>query len=332
MPITRNKGSVDIEGEVTDAIKDLLYSDTFKDLLGAVVRKELSELRNTISELRSEVTGLRDSNKELIKLLTSGEPIPTFKNKSVVNTAQISTSASATVGQRPKNAEKVGDSARNFHKNNIAQRTQIDGNNTPVNKSNTLLESSNAQPEMASEDSNSSGKKNSAHTGRTRSRAVFGSGTQTVISNVDCQVERDDNPLVQTDDYHPVLKIELSSVTTQINLEPNKQQKPPPYKDQRTEEQMRKFTTKQNRQFASQTKDINSHLVGALAVCRSFAYCNCMYSQNTVASDHSSWSSFPFLIYKELFILLVHHIQRQSMGDVKKVVEFFNKDALFLNL
>nr|CAI5859178.1 unnamed protein product [Callosobruchus analis] len=46
-----------------------------------------------------------------------------------------------------------------------------------------------------------------------------------VISNVDCQVERDDNPLVQTDDYHPALKIELSSVATQIYLEPNKQLK-----------------------------------------------------------------------------------------------------------
>nr|CAH7751865.1 unnamed protein product [Callosobruchus chinensis] len=47
-----------------------------------------------------------------------------------------------------------------------------------------------------------------------------------VISNVECQVESDENPLVLIDAYHPALKIQLKKFALiQNNLEPNKQQR-----------------------------------------------------------------------------------------------------------
>nr|CAH7719089.1 unnamed protein product [Callosobruchus chinensis] len=47
-----------------------------------------------------------------------------------------------------------------------------------------------------------------------------------VISNVECEVESDDNPLVLIDAYHPALKIQLKRFALiQNNLEPSKQQR-----------------------------------------------------------------------------------------------------------
>lgn len=66
-------GMVDSDITNTQAPQNLLNND-LKQLIQSVVKEETSELLKIISELRSEVVILRESNIELINLLTNNNP------------------------------------------------------------------------------------------------------------------------------------------------------------------------------------------------------------------------------------------------------------------
>lgn len=71
---TRSKDNEDnCEVNITEAIKSAFEDESFKIIIKQIVQSEVHSLNKTISTLRDEVKVLQESNKDLIRLLTSGE-------------------------------------------------------------------------------------------------------------------------------------------------------------------------------------------------------------------------------------------------------------------
>nr|CAH7739394.1 unnamed protein product [Callosobruchus chinensis] len=177
MPTLRSNNSKvggESDPETPDTLKDVLLSDAFKELIGEIVRSETALLQSTITELRSEVIALRDSNKELIALLTNNESL----SKTIINadsnveSGPASETWSTVVNKKSRNPLKTNVP----HKNDAVVEVK-----KPVNKfrQQNFGESSNQALDDNSDinEETTKGKGVYRHpTSRRKSKAVFGSG------------------------------------------------------------------------------------------------------------------------------------------------------------
>lgn len=76
MPPTKSKSKDNDDNydvNITEMIKSAFNDEWFKTIIRKLIQSEVHLLNDTISKLREEVKVLQESNKDLVKLLTSGE-------------------------------------------------------------------------------------------------------------------------------------------------------------------------------------------------------------------------------------------------------------------
>lgn len=125
-----------------DAVMCFLRSSEFTEIISNIIKSETSPLREEITALRSELNILKESNIELIKLLSLKSV--NLKNIPVNNDRKISENPNAI---KVTYADKVSTNknpGKKFFKNNTANKTDadhaenIDTQNTSAPKSNSM--------------------------------------------------------------------------------------------------------------------------------------------------------------------------------------------------
>lgn len=120
----------DSDGCEIDVV-DLLNNDVIKTVFSDIVKSAISELNEKVTKLQEEVTNLRESNVELIHLLTNGESFDKQNNKNVTNN-KAPVNSWAAVNSKEHSDKITSNKKVKNDKNNIDLQKQ---NNTHIEKS-----------------------------------------------------------------------------------------------------------------------------------------------------------------------------------------------------
>lgn len=164
------------DSEVTELLKTILNSDAFKTAFSEIIKSETKELYETIINLRNEVSALRESNKDLIRLLTAdGE----FLNKPGTKNAQYSENTPTTnnwVTVKPKVAQSdkkhTADKAKETPASTSGEKTT-----QPIKMSQTKTDQTAAHNQYINSGGANIRSQRNGH--KNKPKVLYGSGTQT---------------------------------------------------------------------------------------------------------------------------------------------------------
>lgn len=140
MTLTRGKLNQQSD-EFTDSVINLLKNDSVKKLISEIIKPEILILNETIANLRAEVKNLRESNIDLVRLLTEGsEPL----NKKITFKEVVENSTN--VNEKQNNNKKFIDNERPDKKTknvvDIGRDKIVNATNKSVSATQTDTESS----------------------------------------------------------------------------------------------------------------------------------------------------------------------------------------------